>query len=156
MDEIKSYKQVNELLQGRCYNSRKLGNNTYLKRLGNNIAVVLHNTIILTITQNDKLVLNTGGWYTVTTKNRINRYLPSYVSLYQENYQWYLSDCREIQKQLNEFDKVYEMTNSLYYKMKKGLTKAQLNKLRNQIYINNRIEYKDGIVINLNKQVIEV
>ena len=36
------------------------------------------------------LHVTSGGWRTVTTKNRINRYLPSGFYVRQEAYVWYI------------------------------------------------------------------
>ena len=40
------------------------------KRRGENIALKLHNTDIVTLYPTGDMSLNTGGWYTVTTKER--------------------------------------------------------------------------------------
>lgn len=70
------YKSAKDKLQGRCYESRKLANNTYLKRGGwrpkGDIAVQLHSTDVITFHPNGDVTLNTGGWNTITTRDRIN------------------------------------------------------------------------------------
>lgn len=77
------YREADSLLQGRCKQSRKIANNTYLRRDDwyhggdNSIAVRLHRTDIITFYPNEKIEVGTGGWDTVTTRDRINRYLPS-------------------------------------------------------------------------------
>jgi hypothetical protein len=38
----------------------------------------------------DKIILNTGGYKTVTTKARINQFLPGKIKVYQKNYKWYI------------------------------------------------------------------
>ena len=58
---------------------KKLGNNTYLHERGNDYAIRLHYTDIITIHQDGTFSLNTGGWETVTTKARLNGYGPSAV-----------------------------------------------------------------------------
>lgn len=58
------------------------------------IAVYLHNTPVVTFYPNGSTVLESGGWQTVTTKERINRYLPPGVSLSQERFLWYVQDWR--------------------------------------------------------------
>lgn len=53
--------------------SRKLGNNTYLQRRPDgSIAVKLHATDVLTFHSDGRTVYNSGGWRTVTTKERMN------------------------------------------------------------------------------------
>jgi hypothetical protein len=72
---------------------KPIANNTRLFRRGpDRFAVQLHNTDIVTIERtfeidgkkvrlrgDDVYTLNTGGWRTVTTKERINRYVPGTV-----------------------------------------------------------------------------
>jgi len=72
--------------------TRKIANNTLevyktsaCKQL---VAIRLHDTNIVTYLENGKIRLDNGGWETVTTKERINRYLPTGYLLYQENWNW--------------------------------------------------------------------
>lgn len=59
---------------------RKLENNTYLERRGPDaIAVLLHNTDIVTYYSDGRTGLYTGGWFTMTTKDRMNYYLPRHI-----------------------------------------------------------------------------
>jgi hypothetical protein len=53
---------------------RKVANNTYLIRREGSIAVRLHDTDVVTYLPNGDIVLNSGGWQTVTTKGRMNDY----------------------------------------------------------------------------------
>lgn len=70
---------------------KKLENNTYLVRVDDKtFGVKLHNTIVVYIHQNGRYTLDTGGWRTVTTKDRINRYGPARV--HQNNNIWYIGD----------------------------------------------------------------
>ena len=88
--ECKNYKQAQALLTGRCKNRRKLANNTYLERRSwNRIAVRLHNTDVVTYIPGGRARLDSGGWETVTTKDRINRF--SFVTLWQEKNVWYVA-----------------------------------------------------------------
>jgi hypothetical protein len=71
--------------------SKKVGNNTYLVRISpETIGVRLHNTIVVKIHKDGTYTLNSGGWRTVTTKDRINSYCPVRVS--QNKYDWYVGD----------------------------------------------------------------
>jgi hypothetical protein len=58
---------------------KPLANNTRLVKRGNKYAIQLHQTDVVTISPNDIYTLNTGGWLTVTTKDRINTYAPCRV-----------------------------------------------------------------------------
>jgi len=51
----------------------------------------LHLTDILTFTPNGSIIINSGGWRTVTTKERINRFLPDGWRISQSNSTWYLN-----------------------------------------------------------------
>jgi hypothetical protein len=75
-----TYKELDGKLQGRCRESRKVANNTYLKRDHyklKDIAVHLHSTDILIFHPNGDIWINTGGWDTPTTRDRINMFLPT-------------------------------------------------------------------------------
>lgn len=85
---MKTYQEAETTLKGR--ESRKLENNTYLKRRSaDTIAVMLHATDVVTYHADGRIVLNTGGWKTVTTKDRITTYAP--IRLWTERGVWYVS-----------------------------------------------------------------
>ena len=70
--------------------SRKVANNTYLKRLENDDVVLrLHETDILTAKPNGSVVVNTGSWRTVTTKARLNDWIKDGLGIYQNRGVWY-------------------------------------------------------------------
>lgn len=81
-----NYQKATDLIGKR--DSKKLGNNTYLVRRGDDFAVKLHNTDVVTIHADNTYTLNTGGWQTVTTKDRINGYSPARI--YQNKGLWYM------------------------------------------------------------------
>jgi hypothetical protein len=82
-----NYAQAEKLLSGR--DRRKLENNTYLERRGLDFAVRLHSTDVVTIHPDGTYTLRTGGWKTVTTKDRINRYSPVRIS--QVKFEWFVN-----------------------------------------------------------------
>lgn len=85
-----NYEAADALLSGRNRDSRKLENNTYLIRIDDKtIGVRLHNTHVVKFHKDGRIILNTGGWRTVTTKDRINGYAP--VSVFQRKYEWYVA-----------------------------------------------------------------
>jgi len=57
--------------------------------------VVLHRTAIAVYDHNTSaLKLNTGGWYSVTTKSRLNAILQEVMygaSVFQKNFNWFLN-----------------------------------------------------------------
>ena len=67
-------------------NGKPIANNTRLHQRGNDYAVRLHNTDVVTIHDDDTYTLNSGGWRTVTTKERINRFSPAQV--YSDRKTW--------------------------------------------------------------------
>lgn len=99
------YGKLNLKLTGRCKESRKLRRNTYaIRRRGTAadkqgaIAVRLHNTDILTFTRRnggEYVTFNTGGWSTVTTKERMNGYAPDGFDVGSTRGDWYLYGPRK-------------------------------------------------------------
>jgi hypothetical protein len=69
--------------------SRKIGNNTrgHIEYDGS-VSIELHSTKVVVLYPNGLVKLQTGGWQTVTTKDRINQYSP--VRVYQRNYEWFV------------------------------------------------------------------
>ena len=52
-----------------------------------------HDTNILTFKKDSEVIeLDNGGYETVTTKKRLNQYLPNRYYVKQANYQWYVVD----------------------------------------------------------------
>lgn len=83
--------------------SRKIGHNTTLERLeGGTIGVRFHDTIIVRFYASGSLDLNSGGYRTNTTKERINRYLPEGYSLYQRAKVWRIQGPDKIEQDFND------------------------------------------------------
>ena len=49
----------------------------------------LHGNVIMTIYRHH-IEVSDGGWRTLTTKERLNRYLPRGYNVYQKDWEWYL------------------------------------------------------------------
>jgi hypothetical protein len=81
-----------EMLKGieNVESSKLVNRNTVKCKLttGENI-IILHKTIIVS-EKDGKFTLNSGGWRTPTTKDRINMYVPKSISIYQKNNLWYI------------------------------------------------------------------
>ena len=71
--------------------AKKIDNNTLLIEYPDYKAIRLHDTNIL-VFKNNTITLNTGGYQTRTTKDRLNKYLPQNFNVYQKNYTWYISN----------------------------------------------------------------
>lgn len=84
-----TYQDCKELIKRSRTGEKKLALNTYLVELENgNFAVRVHNTHVVTIRRNGTFVLNSGGWWTNLTRNRINQFSPA--RLYQKAGEWFL------------------------------------------------------------------
>lgn len=72
--------------------SKKVKNNTRLIIYKNGDKTLrLHNTDIIKW-QGNRIILNTGEWFTVTTKARLNEFLPDNIKIYQKNRKWYIDN----------------------------------------------------------------
>lgn len=87
---VTTYKEADQLLQGRNIASRKLQNHTYLQRRADSIAVRLHNTDVVTYYPDGRVKLDSGGWRAHTTKERINNFAP--VRIWQRLGLWYVNN----------------------------------------------------------------
>ena len=69
--------------------------NTEVRFHDGRIIVRLHSTDIVDVdTKNNSITLRTGGWETVTTKERMNAVLRAFKSpyhVYQHKYEWYVA-----------------------------------------------------------------
>jgi len=74
---------------GRNASSRPIANNTRVERIDDEtIGIKLHDTYVVKIRDDGSWQLFTGGWYTVTTKDRINGYAP--VRVASDRGRWYV------------------------------------------------------------------
>lgn len=60
----------------RMEDGKPIDRNTRLFQRADHVAVRLHNTDIILFYPDGRVTLNTGGWKTVTTKDRINNFAP--------------------------------------------------------------------------------
>lgn len=92
-----TYREAVMMVKGKSSaNRRKIGNNTYATiQPDGSVTIRLHATDVVTIYPDDAVKVNSGGWRTSTTKNRINKYSP--VKVYQKNHQWYFDDGTEFE-----------------------------------------------------------
>ena len=87
-----THSEARDALKGRP--SRTICNNTSLVDLGREgIGLRLHGTHVVILRLDDSLVLNSGGWQTVTTKDRINRVIRAHGwNLYADRRVWYVEN----------------------------------------------------------------
>ena len=88
-EDALDYQTLDEKLQGRNKDRRKLANNTYAERRQDTIAIRLHATDVLTFYKDGAIRLDSEGWRTVTTKQRMNEYLSGW-RIEQDRGQWYI------------------------------------------------------------------
>jgi hypothetical protein len=83
-----NYESLSEFLGKK--ESKKIGNNTFLERLEPNVlGIRLHGTYIIEIDPTDIMKLKTKGWWSRTTKDRLNQFLGCRgVSIYQKDNNW--------------------------------------------------------------------
>lgn len=72
---------------------RKLAHNTYRVSFDDgSVGVVFHRTLIIQTGRWDgTYILNSGGYRTSTTKQRLNALTPAEVQIYQRNFDWFVS-----------------------------------------------------------------
>lgn len=80
------YDHALALLNGRI--TKKVANNTYARLDPDGVIVRLHGTDILTFRPNGEVVYNSGGWLTVTTKDRLNSFGADGIRISQEAGRW--------------------------------------------------------------------
>jgi len=87
---VYDYDSANRFLDGK--NSRKLAHNTLVHRdrPGDAIRVRYHNTDVVTYHLGGSIELNSGGYQTVTTKQRMNQLLPPGHGVYQYRHEWFV------------------------------------------------------------------
>jgi hypothetical protein len=89
MPTIKSYQEADSYLKGK--QERPYAHNTRIQRHGESaIRVLYHGNPIVYFYPNSSS-FTSCGWHTMTTKERINWFLPAGFHLYQERSVWYLS-----------------------------------------------------------------
>lgn len=89
---LDTYKSLEVYLsKGKSKTNRPHSNNTrIIKNDDGSISVVLYDTKVITFSYKT-IVLNSGGWRTVTTKAKISEFLPGNWHIYQDKGIWYIS-----------------------------------------------------------------
>ena len=91
VNKMMTYAEMLALVRGKNNRSkRKIDNNTtaYIE-YDDSVSVELHSTKVVVLYPNGLVKLQTGGWMTPTTKDRMNRYSP--VRVTQRKGEWYVS-----------------------------------------------------------------
>ncbi len=78
------------------FKGRKVNNNTWLVSLGTDFGghsvygIKLHDTVIVEYSASGAITLDSGGWRTLTTRNRMNDYTDG-ISVQQRKHIWYVT-----------------------------------------------------------------
>lgn len=96
LPSVPTYAAWADHMRTRLPRSGKVGHNTYVHG-GINfvtsqsyIAIRYHNTDIVTIYDDDSVKLNSGGWRTSTTKNRMGKILSPLFTVGQKDFEWFV------------------------------------------------------------------
>lgn len=84
----RSYQEAVAALNGK--DGMTIGHNTRMYRRNGTVRVQLHLTNIVTFQPTGTIIINSGSWRTVTTKDRINQLLPDGYCVFQRDYAWFL------------------------------------------------------------------
>jgi hypothetical protein len=87
---VDALEMVRHAGHGGLLERKKLGNNTWAVRSDDAVSVRLHSTDIVTFRSDGRVVLDSGGWRTVTTKERMNRFVPG-VRVFSDRGRWFVS-----------------------------------------------------------------
>lgn len=87
---FRSHEELLEYLDG--HNRKQITDNTMVCLLGGVIHICFHDTVILKFYEDDTVQLFTHGWNTVTTKRRMNMFLPEGFYVHSRQNQWYVND----------------------------------------------------------------
>jgi len=90
-----TYEKANSQLTGRCKNSRKIGNHTYVERDSVDPAIIylrLHKSRIATLYPDGSVRLSTCGYQTMTTKARMRWALSNSFDIYSVCDFWVIYD----------------------------------------------------------------
>ena len=88
---MRSYAEAQKVVRtARDKVSKRIKRNTYVEDLGDRFAVRLYWTHVVTYYPDGSVVLDSNGWRTRMTKERINDHLPNGWYICQEGGVWYL------------------------------------------------------------------
>jgi len=87
-----SYREAKAFLGNRNSRDIRGKRSTCIEYSGNDIVMVYHRTAVVTFRPNGDMILNDGGWRSVTTKARINDALKGHAHIFQQKFTWYLSE----------------------------------------------------------------
>ncbi len=100
-------RRVSNIMAGVDYDRKhKIANNTIEYWVNGERRIRLHNTDIVIVKSNGDIVLNSGGWKTVTTKDRMNAAIHPW-GIYQDKGIWYLHHIQVTDRKTVTHGKVF-------------------------------------------------
>lgn len=101
-----THAEAQRMLERARNEQKKLATATFLLRSGDDFVVRYHATNVVTIHRDGNYTLRTNGYFTATTKARINDFSSAHVA--QKGFEWFLSDGTPFQDgmRVNQFGKV--------------------------------------------------
>lgn len=136
----------------------KIQNNTWIVKITDGYAIQLHDTLIYRELDSGEIMISTGGWYTITTRDRLRTYCK--LDIHSFKGQWVIGEVclpfssiensyLEItEKPLGQYDKLIfingqlanikalDFENSLKYQLKGGYgTKKRKDELQKLIML---------------------
>jgi hypothetical protein len=75
---------------------KKMARNTYLFKVGSRFVIRYHETDIVEVDENNNYHVRNGSWWTRSTLERINRYLP--IRMWQNNSRWWYNTIEGTQE----------------------------------------------------------
>ena len=119
-----------------AWKPRIVARNTFKFERDGETVIRLHGTDVVRRLPDGSAILNSNGWRTVTTKDRMNANMPAGAHLYSERGQWWISDCQwGREKRVAFFDgiQVPQCLDSAKSKAKSEREENAQKKLRAQI-----------------------
>lgn len=90
---IHSYESAKEFWETR--RKRVLENNTRFVKTEHGYGIKLHDTVVVEYLPDGGYRLDSGGWKTITTRSRMNAYLPKGMGVWQSKGIWYVQTSGE-------------------------------------------------------------
>jgi hypothetical protein len=121
---------------------KKLANHTYAHKIEDGeIVIRLHQTDIIKLRENGDIVLNSGGWKTMVTENRINEYIKPY-QIYSDKGIWYLTN-QYFAYNKGSKDSVYTFADGMYISGLDGLIVGSLSSNETKMLERKRKEVRE-------------
>lgn len=154
---MNTYSDFDELLHhaghGARLDRKRIANNTWAERRDDEtIAIRLHQTDIITLNLDGRVTLDSGGWHTVTTKERLNRFAPL-VRVYSEKAVWYVRLNGADIPYVDGF--TYHETTGHIYTSAEAFIEAEIDAISSAAIKRDVKDYLDGFGPEQAAQVIE-